>query len=114
MPFPTLSTAPLEHRKEKKKILWKINHMLVLKLCQQSSQLGDLFQTNTDGGLGVGDGRRVHPILRSQNWVFFFFIQEGRVGKQTDSSEKDATNTQSDFYIWVENEKVLHRSVNLT
>lgn len=41
-------------------------------------------------------------------------ITEGRIGKQTDSSAKDATNTQSDFYIWVQNEKVFHHSVNLT
>lgn len=86
--------------------------MLVLKLCQQSSQLWGCFKPILMETWGWGMGEGCIPF--SDHRTEFFFSLYKKVGKQIDSSEKDATNTQSDFYIWVQNEKVLHRSVNLT
>lgn len=77
-PFPTCSTAPLEHRKEKKKILWKINHMLVLKLCQQSSQLWGCFKPILMETWGWGMGEGCIPFSDHRTEFFFFFIQESR------------------------------------
>lgn len=81
--FPHTPRLLLSTGRKRKKILWKINHMLVLKLCQQSSQLWGCFKPILMEAWGWGMGEGCIPFSDHRTEFFFFLYTRKSENRQT-------------------------------